>query len=117
MSPSGASRRTGNTNSLSAKTSFSRARRSWSGRPVRSRRILVQQVKRHEQRRRGDGVRIGLAPPIEARAELLIVDRHLTVEHERAGGQLPDGGGEISEPARVVAAVAADEVDALAVLV
>jgi hypothetical protein len=51
------------------------------------------------------------------RAQLLVVDRDLAVEHERAGRQLHDGGGQISEAPRVVAAVAADQADAVAVLV
>jgi len=70
--------------------------------------VAVEHVERHEDRRRRDDGRVGLAQPLEARSELLIVDRHLAVEHERASGQLRDGGGEVSEPARVVAGVAAD---------
>jgi hypothetical protein len=43
------------------------------------------------------GRRVGLAQPVEAGPELLIEDRHLAVEHQRAGGQLGDGGSQISE--------------------
>jgi hypothetical protein len=35
---------------------------------------LVEQGEGHEQRRRGDGVRVWLSPPVEARAPLLILD-------------------------------------------
>lgn len=59
----------------------------------------------------------GLAEPLEAGPELLVVDRHLTVEHERARRQLQDRRRDVAEAARVVAPVAADEADALAVLV
>jgi hypothetical protein len=72
---------------------------------------VVQQVEHHEQRRRGDGVRVGLAQPVEAGPELLVVDRHLAIQHERAGGQLRDRGGQVSEAARVVTPVAADQAD------
>jgi hypothetical protein len=44
--------------------------------------VLVQQVEGHEQRRRGDGGRVGLAQPLEAGAQVLVVDRDLTIEHE-----------------------------------
>jgi hypothetical protein len=68
--PLGASSRTGNTNSLPATTSSSRARRSRSGRAIAERpgahvtAVAVQQVERHVERRRGDGVR-RLAQPLE----------------------------------------------------
>jgi hypothetical protein len=59
----------------------------------------------------------GLAEPLEAGPELLVVDRHLTVEHERARRQLQDRRRDVAEAARVVAPVTADQADALAVLV
>jgi len=54
--------------------------------------LVVQQVKRHEQRRRGDGLGVRLAQAVEPRAELLVVDRDLAVEHERARRQLREAG-------------------------
>ena len=79
--------------------------------------VEVQQVEDHEERWRRDGRGVGLAQPLEARPQLLVVDHDLAVEHERAGGQLGDRGGQISEAPRVVASVAAHQADALAVLV
>jgi len=79
--------------------------------------VEVQQVEDHEERWRRDGRGVGLAQPLEARPQLLVVDHDLAGEHERAGGELGDCGGQISEEPRVVASVAADQADALAVLV
>jgi hypothetical protein len=63
-----------------------------------------------------DGVGVRLPQPVGPRAKL-VVDRHLAVEHERAGGQLGDCGGQIIEAASVVAPVPAQETDAVAGLV
>ena len=79
--------------------------------------VEVQQVEDHEERWRRDGRGVGLAQLLEARPQLLVVDHDLAVEHEWAGGELGDCGGQISEEPRVVASVAADQADALAVLV
>jgi hypothetical protein len=79
--------------------------------------LVVQQIEGHEQRWRGDGSGVRLAQPVEAGSELFVVDRHLAVEHQRARGQLRDGGGQVSEAASVVAPVAADQANAVAVLV
>jgi hypothetical protein len=48
---------------------------------------------------------------------LLVVDRHFAVEHQGANGQLRDGGRDVGEPLRVVDAVAAQQADAVAILV
>jgi hypothetical protein len=79
--------------------------------------LVGQEVERHVERRRGDGVGVRLAEPVEAGPELLVEDGRLPVEHQRAGGQLRDGGGKVSETAGVVAAVPAHQADAIAVLV
>jgi len=52
--------------------------------------VVVEQIEHHEHRRRGDGVRVGLAEPVEPRPELLVVDGDLAVEDQGAGRQLRD---------------------------
>jgi hypothetical protein len=79
--------------------------------------VAVQDVEGDEDRRRGDRSRVRLAQPLEPRAELLVVDRDLAVENQRAGGPLGDRAGDVCEQLRVVDAVAADEPDAVAGLV
>jgi hypothetical protein len=51
------------------------------------------------------------------RAELLVVDRHLIVERQGAPRQLRDRRRDAGEAPSVVAAVAADQAHAVAVLV
>ena len=58
-----------------------------------------------------------LAQPIEARAELLVEDRRLAVEDERARRQLGDGRRDVTEAASVIDAGAADETNRVAILV
>jgi hypothetical protein len=79
--------------------------------------VVESVVERYEDRRRGDGVRVRLTQPIEARAKLLVEDRDRAIEGECARRQLRDGGRDAGEAACVVAPVVADQADALAVLV
>jgi hypothetical protein len=58
-----------------------------------------------------------LPKPFKARAKLLIVDRHFTIEYERPPGQLRDCGCWITEAAIVLDTVPAHQPDAGAVLV
>jgi hypothetical protein len=57
----------------------------------------------------------GSRKPLEAGPELLVVHRDLAVEHQRAGGELRHRRRDVAEPASVVAALAADEADPVAV--
>jgi hypothetical protein len=100
-------------------SSSARPRLNWRGAPPRRDRaaVAVEQVERHVERRCGNRGGIGLAQPVEPGPELLVVDGHLGVQHQRARGQLRDGGRHVAEAARVIHAVAAHEADALAVLV
>ncbi|HJV58267.1 MAG TPA: hypothetical protein VJ971_19940 [Methylomirabilota bacterium] len=52
-----------------------------------------------------------------ARHELSIEDADFAVEDDRAGAQSSDGGHELGEAPRVIAARPADELDPVAVLV
>ena len=61
------------------------------------------------------GVR--LAQSVEPGPELLVVDRDLAVEDQRAGRGLGHRRRQAAEPPRVVDAVAAHEADTVAVLV
>jgi len=58
-----------------------------------------------------------MAEQLKARAEVLVEDRDLAIEHERRYRQGGDRGGELAEPAGVVDAVAAQQMDAGAILV
>jgi hypothetical protein len=49
--------------------------------------------------------------------ELLVEDGYPTVEHQGSRGQLRYGSRDVAEAARVVEPVAADQADAVAVLV
>src|SRR5262249_43668558 len=66
---------------------------------------------------RVSGVGLGLAQPVEAGTELLVVDRDLAVEHQGARRELRDSCRDVAEAPSVVAAIPADEAHALAVLV
>src|SRR3989442_3703444 len=79
--------------------------------------VLVQQIERHQHGRRGDRVRVWFPQPVEARTELLVVDRNLAVEHQGARGQRGDRGRDAGEASRVVEAIAADEAHARTILV
>src|SRR5262249_59802325 len=52
--------------------------------------VAIKHVERDEHRRRGDGVWVGLAQPVGARTGLLVENRHLDVEDDRASGQLSE---------------------------
>src|SRR5262249_37597235 len=60
---------------------------------------------------------IWFAEPVESRPQLLVVDRHLTVEHQGPRRQLGDRRRDAGEAPRVIAAVAAYEAHARAVFV
>jgi hypothetical protein len=56
--------------------------------------VLVQQLENHEDRRRGDSLRVRLPQPVEPGPELAVEDGHLAIEYERSAWQRGNRNGE-----------------------
>jgi hypothetical protein len=79
--------------------------------------IAVDQVEQHEERRRGDGVAVGLTQAVEPASGAAGRRTPPRRRDERARGELRDGRRDVAKAPRVVAPVTAQQPDALAVLV